>query len=83
MIGPLPLAVTLSVVVAPALINFGAGCVTIPGGSQTVTVARLLATLNVPLHVLVTRTQYDRLAVSAGVVYVLPVPTKMLVSSYH
>jgi hypothetical protein len=35
----------------------GAGCIVIPVALQTVTVAALLSTLAVPLHVLVTRTQ--------------------------
>ena len=53
-----------------------------------VIVAVLLLTLALPLHVLVTRTQYDLFAVSAGVVYELSfVPTGVvvvpLVPSYH
>ena len=57
-------------------------------GGSTVTVAVLLLTLAVPLHVLVTRTQYDFVAVSAGVVNeLLFVPTGVvvtpLVPSYH
>jgi hypothetical protein len=54
----------------------------------TVSVAVVLLTLVLPLHVLVTRTQYDFVAVSAGVVNdALFVPTGVvvvpLVPSYH
>ena len=73
---------------APELIDCDAGCVAIPGGLQTVIVAVVLLTLVVPLQVLVTFTQYDFVAESAGVVNeLLFVPTGVVVvplaPSYH
>src|SRR6266498_186090 len=65
-----------------------ANCRRARAGALTVIVAVLLFAVAVPLHVLVTRTQYDFVAVSAGVVNVaLFVPTGVVVvplaPSYH
>ena len=86
--GALPLATTLSAAVPPLVMVCEAGWVVMPVALQTVTVAVLLFAVAVPLQVLVTRTQYDFVAVSAGVVKdALLVPTGVVVvplaPSYH